>query len=271
MDPRRGLVWLWMRLGVYPIIAPVTPRFYAPAADKTGDLIDLPEDEAGHLTRVLRLKAGAPVRIFNGRGGEFDASVEAVARRRVRVRLRAARQALAEPRVAVTLAQAVLKGDKMDDVVRDAVMMGVAAVQPIVTARAEVSLAALARSRRRARWERIAIASVKQCGRATVPAILEPRAFADVVGALGHLTLPGPGLIFVEPAAADGAQTLGELAAAPPRETTVLIGPEGGWAAEELERAAAVCRLVTLGGRTLRADAMAIVALAALFAIWREF
>jgi 16S rRNA (uracil1498-N3)-methyltransferase len=249
----------------------VTLRFYAPAAERTGDLVDLPGDEAGHLTRVLRLKAGAPVRIFNGRGGEFDAVVEATAKGRVRVRLRTAREVQPEPRVAITLAQAVLKGDKMDDVVRDAVMMGVAAVQPLVTARSEVSLAALARSRRRARWERIAISSAKQCGRATVPPILEPRSFADLVAALGHLTLPGPGLIFVEPAAADDAQTLGELAAAPPRETTVVIGPEGGWAADELDRAAAVCRLVTLGGRTLRADAMAIVALAALYAVWKEY
>jgi len=249
----------------------VPPRFYAPGAERPNSLVDLPEDEVGHLTRVLRLKAGATVRVFNGRGAEFDAVVETIAKGRVQVRLGAARAATRQPNVAITLAQAVLKGDKMDDVVRDAVMMGVAAVQPIVTARSEVSLASLARGRRRARWERIAIAAAKQCGRADVPPILEPRAFADAVSALGHLTLPGPGLIFVEPAAAEGTQTLAELAAAPPRETTVVIGPEGGWEAEELDRAAAVCRLVTLGGRTLRADAMAIVALAALYAVWKEF
>lgn len=249
----------------------VPPRFYAPAAERSGDVVDLPADEAGHLTRVLRLRAGAAVCIFNGRGGEFDAAVESAAKGRVRVRVGSTRQAQAEPHVAITLAQAVLKGDKMDEVVRDGVMMGVAAVQPIVTARTEVSLAALERGRRRARWERIAIAAAKQCGRATVPPILEPRAFADAVAALGHLALPGPGLMFIEPSAADGAQTLGELADAPPRETTVVIGPEGGWEPEELERAAATCRLVTLGGRTLRADAMAIVALAALFAVWKEF
>ena len=248
----------------------MTPRFYAPSAERRGDLVDLPDEEAAHLTRVLRLKAGAPVRVFNGRGGEFDAAVDAVTRGRVRVRLGTARPVLAGPRVAVTLAQAVLKGDRMDDVVRDAVMMGAAAVQPIVTARSEVTLAALARSRRRARWERIAISAAKQCGRADVPPILEPRAFADAVAALGHMTLPGPGLMFVEPAAAGGAQTLGELAA-PPHETTVVIGPEGGWEADEIDRAAAVCQLVTLGGRTLRADAMAIVALAALFAVWKEY
>ncbi|MBI3046890.1 MAG: 16S rRNA (uracil(1498)-N(3))-methyltransferase [Acidobacteria bacterium] len=247
------------------------PRFYGPDAERPGDIIQLPEEEAGHLTRVLRLKAGAPVCVFNGRGGEFDAVVGAAAKGRVRVRLGAARTAAPEPRVAVTLAQAVLKGDHMDEVVRDAVMMGVAAIQPIVTTRTEASLAALERGRRRERWERIAISSAKQCGRATVPPILEPRVFADVAAALAHLSLPGPGLMFVEPSAANGAQTLAELGVAPPRETTVVIGPEGGWDADEIDRAAAACRLVTLGGRTLRADAMALVALAALYAVWREF
>jgi 16S rRNA (uracil1498-N3)-methyltransferase len=249
----------------------VPPRFYAPGADRPGNLVDLPQDEAEHLTRVLRLKAGAMVRVFNGRGGEFDAVIEATAKGRARVRLGDARPAPRTSRIAVTLAQTALKGDKMDDVVRDAVMMGVAVIQPIVTVRSEVSLAALQRGRRRARWERIAISAAKQCGRADVPPILEPCALADALATAGQPTLPAPRFIFVEPAAADGAQTLGELAAARPRETTVLIGPEGGWTTEELDRAVATCRPVTLGGRTIRADAMALVALAALYAIWQEF
>jgi 16S rRNA (uracil1498-N3)-methyltransferase len=159
----------------------------------------------------------------------------------------------------------------MDDVVRDAVMMGAAAIQPIVTTRSEVTLATLHRGRRRERWERIAIASAKQSGRATVPPILEPRAFEEIAGQLAHLILPGPGLMFVEPSAAIGALTLADVADPAPRETTVFIGPEGGWEPTEIDRGAAVCRLVTLGGRTLRADAMPVVALAALFALWKEY
>ena len=249
----------------------VTARFYAPDAEREGETIDLPPDEAAHLTRVLRLKVGAPVRVFNGRGGEFDGVVDSITRSRVQVRIDAAREAAAEPRVSVTLAQAVLKGDKMDDVVRDAVMMGVAAIQPIVTTRTEVTLASLQRGRRRERWERVAVASAKQCGRATVPAIGEPRTFGDVITALEHITLPGPGIMLVEPSAADGTLTLDELANAPPREATVLVGPEGGWTPDEVEQGSAACRIVTLGRRTLRADAVPIVALTALFAIWKEF
>ena len=250
----------------------MTARFYAPAVERTGDSIELPPDEAAHLARVLRLTVGDTVRIFNGRGSEFDGVVETVEGSRVRVRVGATRDAAAaEPRVSVTLAQAVLKGDKMDDVVRDAVMMGVVAIQPIVTTRTEVTSAALRRGRRRERWERIAIASAKQCGRAMVPAILEPRPFPDTAAALGEMTLPSPGIMFIEPSAAEGALTLAELAGAPPREATIVIGPEGGWTPEEIERGSAACRLVTLGARTLRADAVPIIALTALFALWGEF
>ena len=88
-------------------------RFYAPDAERAGEVIDLPSDEAVHLTRVLRLKAGAAVRVFNGRGREFDGVVEAVSKNHVRVRIDGACEVTAaEPRVSVTLAQAVLKGEK---------------------------------------------------------------------------------------------------------------------------------------------------------------
>ena len=245
-------------------------RFHAPAVERTGDVVELPRDEAQHLFRVLRLKVGAAIRVFNGRGAEFDAVVAAVSKDGARVRVGPGRDAVPEARVAVTLAQAVLKGDKMDDVVRDAVMMGVAAIQPLVATRSEAALAALQRGNRQARWQRIAVSSAKQCGRAVVPAVLEPRAFKDLSASLVDMRLPSPGLMFVEPSASADVMSLGDLDAAPPREATVLVGPEGGWTVEEIDGGSTTCRLVTLGARTLRADATAIVALAALFTRWRE-
>jgi 16S rRNA (uracil1498-N3)-methyltransferase len=241
-------------------------RFFAPAAGATGDRILLPVDEAEHLTRVLRLSSGDRVRIFNGRGAEFEAVVDAADRDSVRLRVGAPCSPAPEPRVAITLAQAVLKGDKMDDVVRDAVMIGVAAIQPIVTARTEISIAALTRARRRERWERIAVSSAKQCGRAVVPAILEPHSFATP-SAIG---LPSPVFVLVEPGVSSGVP-LGDLDAAIPRHATLVVGPEGGWTPDEVRAVTTIGSLVTLGGRTLRADAMALVALAALFARWGEF
>jgi 16S rRNA (uracil1498-N3)-methyltransferase len=248
----------------------MTARFYSPQANSPGDLIELPPDEATHLSRVMRLKAGAAVRVFNGRGGEFDGVVDRVARSRVHVRLDAVRGAAAEPRVSLTLVQAALKGDKMDDVVRDAVMIGVVAIQPIVTARSEVTLSTLRRSGRRERWERVAVASAKQCGRALVPAILEPLTFEEAADALSRLTLPGPAIMLVEPSAAIGTLRLAEVGTTAPREATLLVGPEGGWTPEDVDRGSTTCTLVTLGGRTLRADAAAVVAIAALFALWNE-
>jgi 16S rRNA U1498 N3-methylase RsmE len=85
------------------------------------------------------------------------------------------------------------------------------------------------------------------------------------------MTLPGPALMFVEPSVSTDALTLSEIDGRPPREATVIVGPEGGWSIGELDRGSAVCRFVTLGASTLRADAMPLVALAALFAVWREF
>lgn len=248
----------------------MTARFYAPQANSPGELIELPLDEATHLSRVMRLKAGAPVRVFNGRGGEFDGVVDRVAKSRVHVRLDAVRGAAAEPRVSLTLVQAALKSEKMDDVVRDAVMIGVVAIQPIVTARSEVALSTLQRSGRRERWERVAVASAKQCGRALVPAILEPLTFEHTTEALSHLTLPRPAIMLVEPSAAIGTLTLAEVGNTAPREATLLVGPEGGWTPEEVDRGSTTSTLVTLGGRTLRADAAAVVAIAALFTLWNE-
>jgi len=249
----------------------VNARFYAPDARAPGDLITLPEDEGEHLTRVLRMKTGDMLRVFNGHGGEFDAIVDETARRGVRVRVVAAAQAAPEPRVAITLAQAVLKADKMDDVVRDATMLGVAEIQPVITARTEATRAALARGARRDRWERIAISSVKQCGRATVPRVFEPVNFDELVESLGHMRLPLPALMLVEPGAASETTSVSELDLSPQRGATVLIGPEGGWTPSEVERGASVCRLISVGRRTLRADIMCVVALSAFFTMWREF
>jgi len=249
----------------------VHARFYAPDAREEGELVALPAEEAIHLTRVLRLTTGAGVRVFNGRGAEFDAIVEETTKDEACVLVVARRQAAPEPRVAMTLAQAVLKGEKMDDVVRDAVMMGVATIQPVVTTRAETTIATLDRARKRDRWQRIAIASAKQCGRAVVPTILEPIAFETLTPTLAPLTLRATVLMLVEPGASSEAVALGELDSKPSADATIIVGPEGGWSPEEVQAGAAACRVVTLGGRTLRADVMGIVALAALFTMWKEF
>jgi 16S rRNA (uracil1498-N3)-methyltransferase len=240
-------------------------RFYAPDAHATDSEIDLPEDEAQHLSRVLRLKAGDSLAVFNGRGDEFSGVVATMTKSRVTVRLDARVMPKPELPVALTLAQAVLKGDKMDDVIRDAVMLGFVAVQPIVTTRTEMSLAALTRGDRHERWHRIAVSSAKQCGRAVVPAVAPPIAF-EGPASLAHL--PSPQFLLVEPGASSHATTITDVELDAPVAATLIVGPEGGWTAEEVQRCAGHAHPIGIGTLTLRADAAALVAAASLLTRW---
>lgn len=244
------------------------PRFFAPdagasASDNDG-LITLPDDEAAHLARVLRLKTGDQIRIFDGCGHEWEAAVAEIGRRQVKVRVTSPVAALREPRLAIDVALAVLKGDKMDDVVRDMVMLGVAQIVPLITARTEISLASIQRSGRVARWQRIAVASAKQCGRAVVPPIREPIAFEQFV----RQPPAAARLMLVEPAAGNGQDM---RALAPAVAAEILIGPEGGWEAGEIREAIACgATPLTLGQLTLRADAAPMVTLTALRTLWND-
>ncbi len=241
-------------------------RFHAPVRLVSGTHIDLSEEEAQHATRVLRLGIGAAVRAFDGAGHEFQATVLEAGKKGVRLSIGAESRPAAEARVAITLVQAVLKGDKMDDVVRDAVMLGVTAIQPVVTERSETSVAALERGARRERWQRVAIASTKQCGRAVVPVIAAPVLWSAMsVAHDGMITV-----MCVEPGAASGGQSIRSLPAVAPHAARLLVGPEGGWTPAEVARGAGTALLVTLGDRTLRADQMALIALTALYTWWGE-
>jgi 16S rRNA U1498 N3-methylase RsmE len=104
-----------------------------------------------------------------------------------------------------------------------------------------------------------------------VPVILEPEPFDAVATLVDERRLPGPALMLVEPSAGAEVVSLGELDAPPPREASVLVGPEGGWTPAEIATASERCRLITLGGRTIRGDAMALVAVASLFTKWGEY
>ena len=242
-------------------------RFFAPSLDVGDERVTLPRDEGEHLTRVLRLGVGDAVSVFDGRGHEFAATVTAVVRRDVTVQLQSRIEPASEPGVALTLAQAVLKGDKMDDVVRDAVMLGAAAVQPIVTKRSESTVAALLKGARVERWRRVALASVKQSRRAVLPEIRVPLTFEN------FLDEPSAELrlMLVEPSAGDG-EPVGALRGLPvPGDASLLVGPEGGWTESECAAARARgVRLVTLGGRTLRADAVPVAAMTVLQFLWGD-
>ena len=240
-------------------------RFFAPSLDPGDETVDLPRDEAEHLTRVLRLGVGDTVAVFNGRGQEFLGRIVSAARRDARVQLLSRVDSAPESTTSFTLVQAALKGDKMDEVIRDAVMLGVAAVQPIVSKRTEYTVAAILRGARMDRWRRIALASAKQSRRAVVPEIMMPLTFET------WLEEPAAAerLMFVEPGL-DGVEPLSSFRTLPaPSSAALVVGPEGGWDPAEYARARAHhLRCVSLGGRTLRADAVAIAALSVLQFLW---
>ena len=158
------------------------------------------------------------------------------------------------------LVQAVLKGDKMDGVVRDATMAGVARIVPVVTDRSLVGLSALGRAHAHERWQRVAVASAKQCRRARLPAIDPPRPFREWL----ESPFDGRRVLLVEPSS-DAHETSVRCAppsrAPAPPSVACIVGPEGGWSAEKRDAAvAAGCVLASLGQMTLRADAVGLVA-----------
>lgn len=240
-------------------------RFYAPDLDPAARVTRLPADEANHLTRVLRLGAGDEVAVFDGRGHEFRAKVTAAAREVVDLELLDRIDPAPEPRVPLTLVQAVLKGDKMDEVVRDATMMGVTAIEPVITART----IARQSGRETERWSRVAVSSAKQCRRATVPPIAAARPFEEWLTTQAH----GLPLILVEPSAAAGDESsLRLLEHHAAGSIALIVGPEGGWTPEERAQAVSgACVPVTLGGLTLRADAIPIAALAVVRFALKDF
>jgi 16S rRNA (uracil1498-N3)-methyltransferase len=240
------------------------PRFLAESIDVDGRTARLSDEETRHLSQVLRLRAGDEIAVFDGKGMQFQARVERVAREGADLRLLDRLPAADEPAVRITLAQAAIKGDKMDDVVRDATMMGVAAIEPLVTAHTAAHLKPGASPDR---WRRIAIASAKQSRRAVVPAIGSGLSVEDWLAR----DRSERRLLLVEPSAAGQSQSLSELSGAVPASASLMVGPEGGWSAAEIAAARqAGYAPVTLGRRTLRADAVPIVAIGVLQYVWND-
>ncbi len=246
------------------------PRFFVPEFSEDHTFA-LPPAESTHAARVLRVRPGDEIRVFDGQGVEIRAEVERVAPDAVIVRPRERVTPAPEPAVMLTVLQSVIKTAAMDDVVRDAAMMGVTRLQPIVSARSNVTLEVLSRRRSVARWQRVAVAATKQCGRAVVPDIRPPMGF-DAALPVAEGWAPTR-ILLVEPAARHptvlSARAL--VDAAPPSSAVLAVGPEGGWT--EVEVAAAEASgfvALALGARVLRADAVSIAAIAVLQFIWGD-
>jgi 16S rRNA (uracil1498-N3)-methyltransferase len=232
----------------------MTPRVYLDVPLGEAGEVSLEDAPAHHLARVLRLREGDALTVFNGRGGEWDA--EFIGKRRVR--LRTFSDVERESPLHITLVQGVSSGERMDYTIQKAAELGVAVVQPLLAKRGVVRLEGTRASARVDHWRKVAIAACEQCGRNRIPEVHPLISVADYRSsgdAMRILLSPQARLRLSE--AVKNAEAF-----------VLAAGPEAGFTAEE-ETALAGAGFVpaSLGPRVLRTDTAAVAALAALNAL----
>lgn len=237
------------------------PRFHCPLPLAPHTRIALPEALAHHAVRVLRLRHGAPIILFNGEGGQYTAELE-VQGREAWARLGEHSDTERELPVRTILVQGIAAADKMDWITEKAVEMGVTQLVPIAARRSVVQLAGERREKRLQHWRRIAIAASEQCGRNRIMGVAPPQTLEQW---LAQPAREGLLRLTCDPDAQAG---LGETVARHSGPLALLVGPEGGWSDDEL----ALMRehgltAVRFGRRVLRTETAGIALMAALAAL----
>ncbi|MEY4760209.1 MAG: hypothetical protein RLZZ200_65 [Pseudomonadota bacterium] len=233
------------------------------------DSVRLTEDAANHVARVLRLGAGDALVLFDGRGGEYAATISQVDKRSVDVALGAHDAVERESPLRVTLLQGMARGERMDLIIQKATELGVHAVRPLRAQRSSVKLDASQATRKLEHWQAVAVSACEQSGRNTVPRLLPPLTVAEACAA------DDCGLKLM--LAVDGACPLSALLREADADTiargiTLLVGPEGGLDdAEEAAARRAGFVSTLLGPRVLRTETAPLAALAALQALAGDF
>lgn len=223
----------------------------------------LPVDTSRYVARVLRLRPGAPLVVFNGTGGEYAATVDTVTRDGVALRIGAFAATDRESPRSIHLGLAVARGERMDFAVQKCVELGVAAIVPLVTEHCVVRLDGARARRRVEHWRGVAASACEQSGRTRLPAIEEPVALVDwlvrkPLGGVGLVLHPGADCPLSEASVRAGA-------------INALVGPEGGFSEAELAAAVrAGYRPVRLGPRVLRAETAAAATVSAIQLLWGD-
>jgi 16S rRNA (uracil1498-N3)-methyltransferase len=240
--------------------AAMPPRLHVTSAITAGVPLALGEAASRHA-QVLRLQPGSEVVLFDGRGGQWAARIDAITRREVTATALAHDAVERELGLSVTLALAMPAGERMDTVVEKATELGAAQIVPLHTERSVLRLSGDRAAKRQAHWQAIAVAACEQCGRNRVPVVHAPQPLAAWLAGLEAAAASGHARWLL--GWRDARPWQGEVA--PAASVTLLSGPEGGFTADEeaLARARGFV-VVVLGPRVLRADTAPLAALAAL-------
>jgi 16S rRNA (uracil1498-N3)-methyltransferase len=237
------------------------PRLFVATPLRSGADMALDPEQAHYISRVLRLRAGAELLLFDGRGGEYRARVARVAARAADVSIGDFTMREAESPLHVCLAQGISRGERMDYTVQKAVELGASEIVPLLTERCGVQLDPSRAQKRVEHWQKVAASACAQCGRNQLPPI------AGVHELRQWLIRPRSGLrLVLDPRASRGLAALPRCAA-----VTLLIGPEGGLSDAELAAASrAGFQGLHMGPRTLRTETAAMTALAAIQTLWGD-
>jgi 16S rRNA (uracil1498-N3)-methyltransferase len=229
-------------------------RFYAPKENFEKDKITLSLEETRHLRDVLRLRAGEEVQVFDGEGREFRCEIENISKKETSLFLiEEIAPSSPESDLDLTLAIALLKGEKFDLVVQKAVELGVCRIVPLNTKRADVKFKEA--DKKSERWRKIALEACKQSGRARLMQIETPVDFEKFIKNSASQRLSGENFVLFSERGGENFSAI-----KPSKKITAVVGSEGGWETSEIEFAAAnEFQIVTLAGRILRAETAAIV------------
>lgn len=225
-------------------------RFFVAPEKIEGDTIEITGEDVRHIVKVLRLKNGDEVIIADGTGQEYYGKLAAAKKERVTVKVERKAFAASEPPVKVTLLQGIPKGDKMELIVQKCTELGIFRIVPVAAARTIVQLSPEKARNRVERWQRVAEEAAKQSQRAIIPCVEEVRTVEAAISKFGQ------GLMLV-PWEEERSRTMKEVLQqhGQAKDVTLLIGPEGGLEASEVELAMSQNAVpVTLGPRILRTE-----------------
>ena len=238
------------------------PRIHCDLKLGPGAQFALAPEAAQHVAKSLRLKAGDAITVFDGRGGEYDATLQRIDKDRVDVKVGAFRAEERESALALGLVQGLPEADKMDWIIQKATELGITWVQPVICERSVVRLSGERAARREAHWRRVAVAAAEQCGRTRVPEVRPALGFMSWIAAPADV----PRWMLVR----DAPPLAAHAPATSPLE--LVVGPEGGLAEREVALARdRGCEPVSLGPRVLRTETAPLAALAAIHALWGDF